>query len=158
MNENKRHFGRELFEQVMRCKTYPYNRIRVGPLSGLTDHGFVADRACLWSDALEGHEYAVIARTYCGNVEIDSPPFGIKCVRLPALVMGDDEPGVPVALVVTSKSERSQELLSGYLQLPAEVIAHAIPTEMSASGWAVCLPVIGGVLEYPKILKIGRPW
>ena len=113
MSEDKKHFGRELFEKVMHCKTYPYNRQRVGPLSTLTDHGFVADRACLWSAELEGHEYAVVARTYCSAVEIDHPPLGIKCVRLPLLVMGEDEPGVPIALVVTGKSLRSQELLTG---------------------------------------------
>jgi hypothetical protein len=158
MNEDKKHFGRELFEKVMHCKTYPYNRQRVGPLSMLTDHGFVADRACLWSAELEGHEYAVVARTYCSAVEIDHPPLGIKCVRLPLLVMGEDEPGVPIALVVTGKSLRSQELLTGYLDLPASVIAHAIQNEMSADGWAVCLPVTGGVLPYPKILQVGRPW
>lgn len=63
-------FGPERFEKLATCKTYPMSGGVGNRLNQLLDHGFMADRACVWEKSLDGHELAVVARTYCSDEEI----------------------------------------------------------------------------------------
>ena len=149
-------FGPNLFEELMKCGTYNYGHPSGTSLHRLVDHGFVANRACIWgSPELEGYEIAVIARTYCDDKTIDNPPDGLHCMRLPKKVMGVVDCGTPIAIVVTKKTAAAEELLKGCCYMPADMIAFTLPQHMTIDGYMVALPVIYGTnTPGVKIVKL----
>lgn len=132
-------FGQELFKRFAKCSTYSMHGGLTSQLGILLDHGFMADRACVWEKSLEGHELAVVARTYCSDEEIDNPPAGLRCVRLPSQVMGKGDLGTPIAVVVTDATPAAEELLSCFDSMPANMLAYGLSLEMMRAGYAVLL-------------------
>jgi hypothetical protein len=150
-------FGPERFKECVdgKCKIYSLNSVRADSVVGsLVDHGFIADRACLWETSLDGHEFAVVARTYCSDQQIDHPPQGLKCIRLPKEILSPDEPGTPIAVVVTGNTPAAEALLSAFTAMPADLLAFAISQEMCHQGYAVLLKT-GERVNFPvvKIVK-----
>lgn len=104
----------------------------------LLDHGFIADRACVWDKRLEGHEMAIVARTYCDDTKIDNPPDGLCCVRLDDSVLGG-APGTAIAVVITGKTEAAEAVLSACTSMPADMLAFMIPLSMQYDGYCIAL-------------------
>ncbi|MBP7983236.1 MAG: hypothetical protein KAY97_00120 [Chromatiaceae bacterium] len=133
-------FCRERFAGLFEyCQTYEFIGCRTFDLSRLLDHGFIADRACCWDQRLEGHEYAIVARTYCSDEEIDHPPEGLRCIRLKPAVLGKEDLGTAIAVVIVGKSAAAEAILTACSQLPVEVLAHMIPLAMIQDGYAMLL-------------------
>jgi hypothetical protein len=148
-------FGPELFRKFADCKTYSLHGVLYSELSRLVDHGFIADRACVWGESLDGHELAVVARTYCSDKEIDDPPEGLRCIRLPKVVMGPDDPGTAIAVVVTGATPAAERLLTAFTSMPADMLTFAISLELQHQGYAIALTT-GDIPNYPavKIIKM----
>lgn len=99
-----------------------------GELSRLLDHPFIADKAPVWSKGvLEGHEIAIISRTYCSRDEIDNPPNGLWCWRLPLEIIGANDIGTPIATVITGNSPAANMLLASYTLMPVDMFAFTVP-------------------------------
>jgi hypothetical protein len=144
------------FFQWAQCKptNYGYVPWRPGDLTGfLVDHGFIVDQACVWSNGdLEGSEIAIISRTYCSDDELDNPPKGLRCWRLPVELIGDD-PGTGIATVITAGSPAADAFLRMSRKLPADMMAYAIPKAMRDKGFALLLIPDGANGINPKIVK-----
>lgn len=111
-----------------------------GEFRRLFDHGFIAAKAPVWSDgALEGSEIAIVSRTYCSDNEIDNPPDGLRCWRLPKCVVGDNEPGIAIATVVIKQTTAANCFLTICGRLPSDMMAYAISQEMCKRGYGVLL-------------------
>ena len=127
-------FGKEHFAKWANCNTYDLSNSLnglIGNLGQLLDHGFIADRACVWGGVeLDGHEMAIISRTYCSDNEIDNPPDGLLCIRLPNYIMGKDDLGVAIATVITNQSEAANDYLNFCRNLPVNVFAFSIPLNL----------------------------
>lgn len=132
------HFSAQRFQELYDCKTWPLSNFGYDSHLGhagtkdfptLMDHGFIADSACVWDERLEGHEFALIARTYASDDKIDNPPPGLKIIRLDPIVKGED-PGTAIGIVVESKTLVSECFLEAFLNLPAWYFSHAIPKSM----------------------------
>jgi len=129
-------FGREHFEKTFNCGTYPLSIFRGAPdIYKLVDHGFIADSACVWGrDDFENHELVIISRTYCEDEIIDNPPAGLKCVRLPDILMGEEDHGTAIAIAIIENTPAANELLSmGVGYLPAHMLPYLLPIEMLSS-------------------------
>lgn len=148
-------FGPCRFSNLFGCDTYKITGSLENRLSRLLDHGFVADRACCWDKRLEGHELAIVARTYCGDEEIDNPPSGLRCIRLPKSVMGPDDLGTAIAVVVVGKTEASESVLSACTSMPADMLAFMIPLSMQHDGYCIALKT-GEIANFPivRLVKI----
>lgn len=148
-------FGPKRFSRMFSCNTYDISGILSNPLQRLLDHGFVADRACVWDDRLKGHELAVVARTYCDDDAINNPPPGLRCVRLPKAVMGADDLGTAIAVAIVGKTDASEEVLSACTNMPADMLAYMISLDMADSGYCVALK-IGEIVNFPvaRLVKI----
>lgn len=145
------HFSAQRFQELYDCQTWPlstlweqyhFGYVEKADLNALTDHGFIADKACVWDSRLEGHEFALIARTYAPDDKIDNPPTGLKIIRLDPAVNGVD-PGTAIAIVVESKSAISECLLQAFLNLPAWYFAHSIPRSMVDEGYGILVQGTG---------------
>lgn len=150
------------FSAIFGCSTYEVQSaygIEAGYsnyLSRLMDHGFIADRACVWDKRLEGHEVAIVARTYCSDEEIDNPPPGLRCVRLPDRVKGSKEPGTAIAVVVTGKSKVAEDVLTACTSMPADMISHALPLAMLHAGYRIALDMgENWIFPVVRIVKLG---
>ena len=155
----KQHFSETRFSQETGCNVYqltqPMSECDAGNYPDrLLDHGFVADRACVWDHRLEGHELAVVARTYCDDNTIDNPPDGLRCIRLDASVCGDD-PGTAIAVVITGNTPASVAVLSACTSMPADMLAFMLPLNMVNDGYCVALKC-DGFVNFPvvRIVKI----
>ena len=144
-------FGQKHFAKWGGCKTYGLGPVQ-GSLSGLLDHGFIAERACVWG-GFEGHELAIVSRTYVSDDSIDNPPDGLRCVRLPAEVMGTGDMGTPIATMIISHTPVADSLLSlGVWDLPAHMLPYLLPLDMIYEGYTVTLtPVLGSCYPLAKI-------
>jgi len=154
-------FGRGNFASAYNCRTFylnwsifPWTSARMDDhLRRLLDHGFIADGACAWDERLEGHEVAIVARTYCSDDEIDNPPEGLRCVRLGDAAMGEDDEGTAIAIVVTGATEAAEKVLSACVHMPADLLANAISLPMASSG--LCVALLGtDVSAAVKIVSI----
>ncbi len=97
-------------------------------MTSLLDHCFIADKAPVWSQGVfDGNEVAIISRTYCSDHEIDNPPEGLRCWRLPSEVMGKDDIGTPIAVVITGNSPAANMFLASCTSMPADMLAFAVP-------------------------------
>jgi hypothetical protein len=132
------HFGETRFKQIFRCQTYGMRGLFKSDLYKLLDHGFIADRACVWDKRLKGHELAIIARTYCNDDAIDNPPDGLHCIRLDDSVLGCD-PGTAIAVVVTEKTAAAETLLTACTGMPADMLAYMLPLSMLDEGYCIAL-------------------
>ena len=66
----------------------------------LIDHPLIVDCVPVWSKGkLNGHEFAMICRTYATDDAIDNPPEGLKTWRLPKEVLGTS-PGTAIAVMI----------------------------------------------------------
>lgn len=111
---------------------------------GLFDHGFIAARAPVWSDgALDGSEIAIISRTYCSDNEIDNPPDGLRCWRLPKVVVGENEPGTAIATVIVRPTKAANDFLTLCGRLPSDMMPYAISQKMCRQGYAIILQTDG---------------
>jgi len=158
----EQHFGATRFKQIFNrshCSTY--GALQPWPvgdraIDGLIDHGFIADRACVWDKRLNDHEIAIVARTYCSDAKIDNPPEGLRCVRLHRSVLGCDQ-GTAIAVVITSQTEASEALLSSCVHMPSDMLAYVIPLFMTREGYCIALQT-GKRVNSPvvRIVKIER--
>jgi hypothetical protein len=151
-----REFGQKYFASLFNCRTYSLGSLPWDIYRRL-DHGFIADRACVWDKRLEGNEIAIVSRTYLPDDEIDNPPAGLRTVRLPDLVMGKGEPGTPIATVICGNTIAAEMVLSACSYMPADMLGYAISRDMVDDGLCICLDV--RYRTYPpdvKIIKI--PW
>ena len=125
-------FSKEHFAKIYKCNVYDLRSNYIsGELSRLLDHGFIADRACCWGiKELEGHEFAVVSRTYLDDDEINNPPKGLRCFRLPNCVTGKDDLGIAIATVIVDSTNAAKELINYYSNVPAEYLIYAIPIFM----------------------------
>lgn len=117
----RKQFGEKYFKELTGCNTYRLSGTFSGPLFNLLDHGFIANAACVWGDDLEGHEFAIVSRTYCDEETIDNPPDGLKCVRIP-WAMGKDDPGTAIATVITKATPVANAVVNLCQDLPASLI------------------------------------
>ena len=100
----------------------------------IVDHGFVVEAAPMGGALAgmpEGHEFAVIARTYCADDMIDNPPEGLRCYRLPPETMGSDDPGTAIAVVVESVTPVALDFIGLFDNLPGYLLACALPLHLS---------------------------
>ena len=132
-------FGQERFAKMFGCDTYDFPGSRKFDLDRLLDHGFIADRDCCWDKQMEGHEYAIVARTYCTDEEIDNPPEGLRCHRLDRSVMGQDDLGTAIAVVIVGKSAAAESILSACCKLRCDILAHMIPLAMIQDGYSMLI-------------------
>lgn len=96
----------------------------------LWDHGFVANAAPVWGGPdFDGHEIAIVSRTYCSDERIDNPPTGLKCRRLPSSVMSSKDLGTAIATVLTNRPdpEVASEFMNACSRIPAYWFAFAAP-------------------------------
>ncbi|MBF0234004.1 MAG: hypothetical protein HQK65_13340 [Desulfamplus sp.] len=129
-------FGSDHFEEWAECKTYPLFMIKCpGDIANIVDHGFIADRACIWGGAeFHGYEMAVISRTYCSDDVIDNPPSGLKCIRLPEDVMGKDDMGTAIATVIVGNTPAANDILNlALFHVPAIMLPYMLPVDMCES-------------------------
>lgn len=114
-------------------------------LMTLFDHGFVVDRAPVWSRGeLEGSEFAIISRTYLPAEQIDNAPKGLRVWRIPPdfLVAAKlSGPGVWVATVVQTASIHSEAFLQRCGFVPVNMLPFVLSKEMHDTGHAVELSV-----------------
>ena len=121
-------FSKEHFTKWANCTAYDLSDGYNNNLRRLLDHGFIADRACVWGGIeLDGHETAIISRTYCSENEIDNPPDGLLCIRLPNYIMGKDDLGIAIATVIVHQSKAANDYLNTCRNLPLDMLAFAIP-------------------------------
>lgn len=143
--KTNQNFSQELFRRITGANTWDVNHYPGDhDLQSLMDHGFIADLACVWDDRLEGHEIAIVARTYADDALIDNPPDGLRIIRLPAKFMGpDDRPDISqaIAIVIESKSPSAEAVLTCCTRLPADMLAYAISADMKAQGYAILLDI-----------------
>lgn len=148
-------FSATRFSKELGCGTYGYlSGAFPDGLRSLLDHGFIVDRACVWDKRLEGHEMAIVARTYCDDDAIDNPPAGLRCVRLDDSVLGGD-PGTAVAVVIVGKSAASESILTACTHIPADMFAYMIPLDMQNDGYCVVMKT-GLILNKPiaRLIKL----
>jgi hypothetical protein len=129
-------FGQELFKlwaaRVGMAKVRTFDGVPCpGTFDTLFDHGFVVDCVPCWGPSggiknWRGSEFAVIARTYADDEEIDNPPDGFRCYRLPKKLLGG-MPGTPIAIVIECPTPAVAERLSFYGNLPAGCISFLVP-------------------------------
>lgn len=142
---------------------------RYGVLAELCDHGFIAEGAPVWGHLAgipSGHEFAVIARTYCSDAAIDNPPEGLRCYRLPKETMGSDDPGTAIAIVMESLTSAALGFIAMFDILPACLLPYVLPEELCNEGRLVLLPTNGYELHvrYITIAELDiagvecRPW
>lgn len=148
-------FGPERFEEWAKGKPDTYAIAELcGDVEVLLDHGFIADRACVWSDELKGHEIAIISRTYAEDDIIDNPPVGLKCIRLPPEVMGAKDLGAAIATVITGPTKSAEFFLRACLRLPVDMLAYAIHQDMQFC-YAIALET-DGIRVTPRIVETER--
>ncbi|MCW5597708.1 MAG: hypothetical protein KIT80_23645 [Chitinophagaceae bacterium] len=154
-------FGEELFKKLTGCNVYDLNSGVPGELYRLFDHGFAADRACVWGGKeLEGHEIAIVSRTYCSDDEIDNPPDGLRCVRLSKKYMGSTDIGTAIATVIVKPSEYAEMFLESLIDMPVYMFTCAIPKALHDLGYSISLKLgnerMDSFNDYPsvKIQKI----
>ena len=148
-------FGEQHFKKWGKCQTYQLN-YHPRNLASLLDHGFIADRACVWGGSeLEGNEMAVISRTYCNEKEIDNPPKGLRCIYLPKETMGKDDAGIAIATVISGPSIEAGDLLNMCLYLPVELIAVVLPLDMIEKGYYISLQY-NSLVRFEVIVRIRR--
>lgn len=148
-------FGQTLFKELYNCDTWCMRSVH-NKLNRILDHGFIADRACIWDPRLDGHEMAIVARTYADDDEIANPPLGLKCVRLDSEVMGDVTAGTPIAVVVEAPTTAAEDFLGAMTDIPADMIAYAISRHMISNGYCVTLQAQHGLnIPNVKITKEG---
>ena len=111
------------------------------PFDERFDHGFFVNAVCVWGRDLgfgdDGHEFALIARTYASKEEILNPPRGIKTYILPQDTMGPDDLGTPIATVITGVSEISNKVLNMAQYLPVSELACVLSNDLIMSGYGV---------------------
>lgn len=115
-------FGRKHFQKWSKChRTFSIDvKNASDSLRRLFDHGFLVDAAVVWGGhEFKGHELSIVSRTYCEYYEIDNPPKGLRCVRLPKEVMGKDDEGTAIATVITEPSTFADAVVNMCLHLPA---------------------------------------
>lgn len=117
--------------------------------SRLIDHGFIVDQAALYatlagaSSDLSGHEIAIVSRTYCADDEIDNPPDGLKCVRLPDRFLGGDvESSTVIMTVIAGDTPAALAFLNCCSALPARLLGVTLSREMIDMGYRVCIDPI----------------
>lgn len=143
----EKRFSRDRFAKEHGCQVYDLSpdvgaRTKYAGLLGrLLDHGFIASAAVTWDRRLVGHEMVIVARTYCGDDEIDNPPDGLRCIRLDASVLGADH-GTAIAVVIAGATPAAEAVLSACVQLPANLLPAMLPLHMVEEGW-------GTVVSYP---------
>ncbi len=131
------------------CQTGGYHCGLVGSAArvwSLLDHGFIVDAAPLYAKLadpgsdLNGHEIAIVSRTYCTDDDIDNPPDGLKCVRLPDHFLGGDaESSTVIMTVITGNTPAALAFLNCCGALPANLLSVTLSREMIDSGYRVCL-------------------
>ena len=146
-------FGQKLFTKITGADTWDFHGIGLrGSFDRLLDHGFIADRACVWDKRLEGHEIAFVARTYNDDEMIENPPNGLRIVRLPAKFMGQDDLGTPIAAVIEGWSHAVEDILTGCATgMPADMLAYVLSIDMINDGFVVALDTKSGVINYPAV-------
>lgn len=151
----KQEFGTKLFKEKTNCNTYGLSGLIPGYLYGLLDHGFIADAACVWNKKLDGHELAIVSRTYCEDETIDNPPKGLKCIRL-ANVMGEDDPGTAIATVIIGATPASVDFLNACKEVPINMFPCLLSQEM-AQKYSISLSLEDQIVKV-GINKIKREW
>jgi len=112
-------------------------------LERLFDHGFVADRAPVWSKGvLNGNEIAIISRTYLSEEEIDNPGDGLKCWKLPKEAMGKNINGIWIATVITKATAAADAFVCACSGLSVYLLTYVISKEMAEEGKGVLLTVV----------------
>jgi hypothetical protein len=127
-------------------RTWSLGMRRDGALSALCDHGFIAEAAAAWGALAgipEGHEFAVVARTYCSAEQIDNPPEGLRCHRLPPETMGSDDAGTAIAIVIEKLTPAAFEFIAMFDDLPACLLSYVLPEPICNAGCLLLLPVNG---------------
>ena len=128
------YFGPERFKKFHNSVTTYEFSPRGGLASNLDrllDHAFIADRACVWDPRLEGHELAVIARTYCSDEEIDNAIYpGLHRIRLDKKFLGPGEPGTTIAVLIDGETRMAEAVLSGATGIPADMLAYMLSSDM----------------------------
>lgn len=137
------------------CRTYELGWGFRSGLQHLLDHGFLADCASVWCKDLKGSEIAIISRTYCENDEIDNPPAGLRCVRLPQAVMGPNDIGTPIATAIVSNTTAAEEVLQACTSLPADLFAFALSRNMMRNGLGIALHVTDNMNPLPLVQIVG---
>lgn len=148
-------FGPNLFRKITGADTWQFSGFGlVNDLDRLLDHGFIADRACVWDKRLEGHEIAFVARTYANEGIIDNPPAGLRVVRLPAEFMGPgDRPdiSIPIAVVINGPTHAAEAVLSCCTHMRADMLAFALSLDMINDGYVVALDANSGIANKPAV-------
>ena len=103
----------------------------------LIDHPLIVDCVPVWSKGkLNGHEFAMICRTYATDDAIDNPPEGLKTWRLPKEVLGTS-PGTAIAVMIDDNTPESNQLLQSYLGLPTRYLPQALSIKMLDNGYYI---------------------
>lgn len=147
-------FGRTRFKKWANVneEMHVFN-VHTNQFTSLIDHAFIADCAPVWSKELDGHEVAIISRTYAKDELIDNPPAGLKVIRLPKEVMGVDDLGTAIAIAITSKTKESEKVLQSFTDLPTSLLSCVISREMADDGYYVGV-FNNGLNEYSVKLKL----
>lgn len=156
-------FSRESFIEWTR-KSYPCSPCSTYSLAmdyphqpsyhQLFDHGFIADRACVWGGPeLEGCEIAIVSRTYIPDASIDNPPKGLRCVRL---YFPTTSPGTIIATVINKATPAANVFLRLCCYLPVEMFAFCLPADLIGD-WKIEISVPGvnfSQLVVPRLRRI----
>jgi len=157
---------RETFKKwaEAKCKgatvtTYPIGgglSVDNGLFTGLLDHSFLADCACVWGgDDFPDSEFAVISRTYCSDEDIDNPPDGLKIVRLPKKVRGINNCGTAIATVIIGKSKTASLIATSCAQvLPACLLPYVMSSDMNEKGSYIHLHANGTIYTKAEIVEV----
>ena len=118
-------------------------------LSRLIDHGFIADRACIFGpnfvendDSFSGQEFAIISRTYLSKNEIEE--LKVKCQSeldieiMPDVFLGTS-PGIVVATMIKGIGSYAEEILQLYTGLEGHILGNCIGAALIDEGYAVVL-------------------
>ena len=122
----------------------------------LLDHCFIVDSAPVWSKGkLDGHELAIISRTYCTDEQIDNPPKGLKTWRLPKDVMGEKDKGTAIAIMIIDDTPEANQVLKSFLSVKTSILPHVLSSKMFAKGYYI--GVFSSPTEFNTKLKIMAP-
>jgi hypothetical protein len=131
-------------------------------LARLLNHGFIADGVAQWGKPFtlpEGVEFAVVSRTYASAEEIDNPPPGVRCYRLPAALLGEGDLGTVIATVLdadavrTGTAEVALEYLSLFGNVPARLIGYLLPQRLAWDGYLIGAAAEGeGASFHPRLI------